>query len=288
VAFYGYAFFLVIPIRTAVEAADKVTRSLVGARRIVAVLTTEPEIRDTAEPAAEPPTGSTLSDARSGLTVASGTLTALVSADPDESAAVAHRLGRLSDDAGVTLGGTRLMDLPIAAVRRRVLVSEADPRLFTGVLRDELDPWADAAHARGDADLVSALHVAAAEDVLDSLPDGLDEEVDEAGRGFSGGQRQRMALARVLVADPEVLVLVEPTSAVDAHTELLVAARLRAARHDDGRRTTVITTASPLLLDRCDDVAYLVGGRVVARGRHRDLLAQNPGYRQTVTRGEDR
>ena len=83
-------------------------------------------------------------------------------------------------------------------------------------------------------------------------------------------------------------MLVEPTSAVDAHTELLVAARLRAARHDDGRRTTVITTASPLLLDRCDDVAYLVGGRVVARGRHRDLLAQNPGYRQTVTRGEDR
>ncbi len=288
-AFYGYAFFLVVPIRTAVEAADKVTRSLVGARRIVAVLTTEPEIRDTAEPAAEPPTGSTLSrrpvraDRREP-----GTLTALVSADPDESAAIAHRLGRLSDDAGVTLGGTRLMDLPIAAVRRRVLVSEADPRLFTGVLRDELDPWADAAHARGDADLVSALHVAAAEDVLDALPDGLDEEVDEAGRGFSGGQRQRMALARVLVADPEVLVLVEPTSAVDAHTELLVAARLRAARHDDGRRTTVITTASPLLLDRCDDVAYLVGGRVVARGRHRDLLAQNPGYRQTVTRGEDR
>ena len=60
---------------------------------------------------------------------------------------LAHRLGRLSDDAGVTLGGTRLMDLPIAAVRRRVLVSEADPRLFTGVLRDELDPWADAARS---------------------------------------------------------------------------------------------------------------------------------------------
>ena len=225
VAFYGYAFFLVIPIRTAVEAADKVTRSLVGARRIVAVLQTEPEVRDPARPATEPPPGAVLHDARSGFSPDPGRLTAVVSADPDESAALAHRLGRLSgDDDGVTLGGVPLRDLPLAAVRGRVVVSEADPRLFTGVLRDELDPWG---RARDDADLLAAVHVAAAEDVLEALPEGLDAAVDEAGRGFSGGQRQRVALARVVAADPEVLVLVEPTSSVDAHTELLVADRLQ-------------------------------------------------------------
>jgi ABC-type multidrug transport system fused ATPase/permease subunit len=130
--------------------------------------------------------------------------------------------------------------------------------------------------------------VAAAEDVLDALPDGLDAEVDEAGRGFSGGQRQRLALARAVLADPDVLVLVEPTSAVDAHTEVLVADRLRQARHADGRRTTVVTTASPLLLDRCDDVAFVLAGQVVARGTHRELLAESPRYRDTVTRGEDK
>jgi ABC-type multidrug transport system fused ATPase/permease subunit len=168
-----------------------------------------------------------------------------------------------------------------------VLVSEADPRLFSGVLRAGLDPRPDdgATVPRPDR-LVAALHVAAAGDVLEALPEGLDTEVDEAGRGFSGGQRQRLALARVVLADPEVLVLVEPTSAVDAHTEVLVAERLRAHRHGEGRRTTVVTTASPLLLDRCDEVAFVRGGRVVTRGTHRDLLANDPDYRETVTRGE--
>ena len=296
VAFYGYAFFLVIPIRTAIEAADKVTRSLVGAQRIVAVLGTEPELAEPTVAADEPPLQTTLADPSSGLVVEPGTMTALVSADPDDTAAIAHRLGRLVSGAEsdlVTLGGTRLRDLPLATVRRRVLVSEAEPRLFSGVLRDELDPWAPAGTAaaeghvpsRDDRHLTAAVHVAAAEDVLDALPEGLDAEVDEAGRGFSGGQRQRLALARAVLADPDVLVLVEPTSSVDAHTEILVAQRLRAARHTEGRRTTVVTTASPLLLDRCDDIAFVLSGRVVARGTHRHLLASHPGYRDTVTRG---
>jgi len=296
VAFYGYAFFLVIPIRTAIEAADKVTRSLVGAQRIVAVLGTESELAEPTVAADEPPLQTTLADPSSGLTVEPGTMTALVSADPDDTAAIAHRLGRLVSGAEsdlVTLGGTRLRDLPLATVRRRVLVSEAEPRLFSGVLRDELDPWAPAGTAassehvrsRDDRHLTAAVHVAAAEDVLDALPEGLDAEVDEAGRGFSGGQRQRLALARAVLADPDVLVLVEPTSSVDAHTEILVAQRLRAARHTEGGRTTVVTTASPLLLDRCDDVAFVLSGRVVARGTHRHLLASHPGYRDTVTRG---
>jgi ABC-type multidrug transport system fused ATPase/permease subunit len=287
VAFYGYAFFLVIPIRTAVEAADKLTRSLVGAKRILAILATTPEIADPAQPAAEPPFGVPVVDPRSGLHVSPGSMVGVVSADPDESAALAHRLGRLVDDDEVSLDGTRLADLPLHIIRRRVLVSEAEPRLFTGILRAELDPWGRAA---GDHALATAVHVAAAEDVLEALPEGLDSAVDEAGRGFSGGQRQRLALARALLADSEVLVLIEPTSAVDAHTEVLVAQRLRESRHGDGgrpTRTTVVTSASPLVLDRCDEVAFLVSGRVVATGTHRDLLATHPGYRETVIRGED-
>ena len=141
-----------------------------------------------------------------------------------------------------------------------------------------------------DGDLLAALRVAAADDVLDALPEGLDATVDEGGRAFSGGQRQRLALARTLLTDAEVLVLIDPTSAVDAHTEALVASRLRAARHDDGSgsaRTTVVTSASPLLLDHCDEVVFVRDGVVEARGTHRDLLADHPAYRDTVTRGED-
>jgi ABC-type multidrug transport system fused ATPase/permease subunit len=120
--------------------------------------------------------------------------------------------------------------------------------------------------------------------VLDALPQGLAERIEERGRGFSGGQRQRLALARTLIAEPEILILVEPTSAVDAHTEARVARRLREAR---SRRTTVVMTASPLVLDQADRVLFLVDGRVAAAGRHRDLLGTVPAYRDAVTRGEE-
>jgi ABC-type multidrug transport system fused ATPase/permease subunit len=287
VAFYGYAFFLVVPIRTAIESVDKFTRSLVGAARIIGVLETQPEIADPQSSAAAPPVGSALADALSGLIVAPGRLTGLVGNDPDETAAIAHRLGRLVHHEGVTLGDVPLHDLPLHDVRHRILVSEAEPRLFTGTLRDELDPWQ---RARDDSDVLEALRVAAADDVLEALPDGLDSTVDEGGRGYSGGQRQRLALARTLLTDAEVLVLIEPTSSVDAHTEALVASRLRDSRHDDsgGRsRTTVVTSASPLILDRCDDVVFVRNGVVEARGTHRELLTDHPAYRDTVTRGED-
>ncbi len=232
VAFYGYAAFLVIPLRTAAEAVDKVTRSLVGARRMLDVLDVERDIAEPEAPAAEPPPGVPLADPRSGLTIEPGLLTCLVSARPDDAAAIADRLGRFGDDDGVVLGDVRLADLPIDVVRRRIVVSEADPILFSGTLRSELDPWRGA----DDAAILEALSVANAEDVLDALPDGLDTRVDERGRSFSGGQRQRLVLARALLSDAEVLVLVEPTSAVDAHTEARIARRLRDAR---AGRTTV-------------------------------------------------
>jgi ABC-type multidrug transport system fused ATPase/permease subunit len=288
VAFYGYAFFLVVPIRTAIESADKFTRSLVGAARIIDVLETRHEISEPETPDVEPPAGSVLADATSGLTVEPGLLTGLVGSDPDQTAAIAHRLGRLIEDDGVTLGDVPLHRLPLHTVRRRILVSEAEPRLFTGTLRDELDPWDRAAD---DGDVLEALRVAAADDVLESLPEGLDSSIDEGGREFSGGQRQRLALARTLLTDAEVLVLIDPTSAVDAHTEALVSGRLREARHDGttGRaRTTVVTSASPLLLNHCDEVVFVRNGLVEARGTHRDLLSDHPAYRDTVTRGEDR
>jgi ABC-type multidrug transport system fused ATPase/permease subunit len=281
VAFYGYAAFLVIPMRTAAEAVDKITRSFVGARRMLDVLDVEPQVTDPAAPAPEPPAGSLLADRRSGVVVEPGLLTAVVAAVPHEAVELADRLGRFVDDEGVTLGGVRLVDLPLAAIRRRVVVSETDPMVFSGPLRTHLDPWG---RSNDHGELLAAVAVANAEDVLEAMPEGLEGHVEERGRSFSGGQRQRLVLARALVADPEILVLVEPTSAVDAHTEARVADRLREARRG---RTTVVVTASPLMLDRAERVLFLVGGRVVAQGTHRELLDTVPAYRATVTREED-
>ncbi len=280
VAFYGYAAFLVIPLRTAAEAVDKITRALVGARRMLDVLTVEREIGEPANPASEPPPNVPLADPRSGLVVQSGRLTALVSRLPAETSTIADRLGRFGGTDGVTLGDVPIAELPTDVLRRRIVVSEPDPLLFSGRLRTELDPWKRAS----DEEILHAVSVADAEDVLDALPERLDAEVDERGRSFSGGQRQRLVLARALLSHAETLVLVEPTSAVDAHTEARIARRLHDARAD---KTTVVVTTSPLLLDRADTVVYVEDGRVVAEGVHRELLRDNAAYRETVTRGED-
>jgi ABC-type multidrug transport system fused ATPase/permease subunit len=275
VAFYGYAAFLVTPLRTITEAADKITRALVASHRMIVLLEHAPSLHDTAAPADEPAPLSPLHDVASGLLVRPGVLTAVASAEPVEASALADRLGRYSD-AEVRLGGVPLADLPLDAVRRRVLVVDKDAQLLSGVLRDEL------LDRDREGDLAAALHAACAVDVLEALPDGLDTVLEERGRQLSGGQRQRLVLARALAADPEVLVLDEPTSAVDAHTEARIAERLRAAR---AGRTTVVLTSSPLVLDRADEVALLVDGRVVAVGTHRSLL-DDDAYRSTVLRTE--
>jgi ABC-type multidrug transport system fused ATPase/permease subunit len=146
----------------------------------------------------------------------------------------------------------------------------------------------DAPSARpGEADLRptvdEALAAASGSDIVSGLDNGLDSLVSERGRSLSGGQRQRVALAAALRADPDVLVLDEPTSAVDAHTEALIGDRLGTLRRG---RTTVIFTSSPLLLSRADQVVFLDDGTVTS-GTHAQLLATDPRYRLVVTRGNE-
>lgn len=276
VAFYGYSAFLMIPLRTATEFANKVIRARVAATRVCRVLSLDPDVREPETVAPSPPAGSNLYDVRSGLHVRPGQLTAIVSEQPDESALLADRLGMTAApvDDDVRLGDVPLTGLHPDEVRRRIVVSDTGALLFSGRLGDRLD-------VTGHGDVRAALEVASAGDILEALPEGLDSVVAERGRSFSGGQRQRLVLARVLAADPEILVLVEPTSAVDAHTEARIAARLR--RHRAGR-TTVVTSTSPLMLDAADEVAFLRAGRVVATGTHADLLDSDADYRRVVTR----
>src|SRR5690606_1425968 len=284
VTFYGYATFLTQPLRAATQAVQNGTRAVVAARKIIGVLRTRHDVADTGTDTPPAP-GAPLRDERSGLELRPGQLVAVVSPDPDGSAAILTRMARFDASAAeVTWDGVPLTSFPLAAVRERIVLSESTPALFTGTLAAELD-------VRGHAtteQLLEAIRIADAQDVLDSLPDGLHGEMTEKGRSLSGGQRQRVALARALLTDAEVLLLIEPTSAVDAHTEARIAANLRRAR---AGRTTAVVSASPLVLDQVDDVAFVVDGEVVTRGSHRDLLERAAAgeiwaeaYRRVVSR----
>jgi len=317
VSFLGYGLFMVGPIRTFFELAQKLTRALVSARKAVAVLELAPPWHEPASPAALPEDGD-LVDEASGFVARPGRLTVVVTSVPESSAALADRLGRwftveeeppplleptgrgwgrraragrrrrrellaardaarAAEPWGVTYGGVDLGRVPLDDVRRRILVSDTSSQLFSGTLQDAVDPHGVLRREQAE----EVLRTAAAEDVYDALPGGWAGELEERGRGLSGGQRQRIVLARALAADPQVLVLVEPTSAVDAHTEARIAERLASYRRG---RTTVVTTVSPLWLHHADDVVLLSDGRVVAAGTHEDLLAAEPGYRRVVVR----
>ncbi|MET8639228.1 ABC transporter ATP-binding protein [Streptomyces sp. NPDC004096] len=277
VSVYGYVAVLVGPVAFFIECGYQLSRGVVAARRVVGLLRLEPVADDgTADAPAEP---SALHDPESGVRVPPGRLTALAAARSADAAAVVDRLGRYVPSEA-TWGGSRLDGIALAQVRERILVADHEADLFAGSLRELVCGRRD----RDENDIERAVHAAAADDIVLGLPEGLDTQVAAQGRSLSGGQRQRVRLVRALLADPEVLLAVEPTSALDAHTEATVADRLRAARSG---RTTVVTTTSPLVLDRADTVHFLVDGKVAATGSHRDLLAADPGYRALVARDTD-
>ncbi|MEU9603437.1 ABC transporter ATP-binding protein [Streptomyces sp. NPDC048057] len=285
IAVYGYTAVLVVPVAFLIEAGDDISRGLVAARRVLRFLELEPDTAQSAGAGAGagagggPAAPAALHDPVSGVTVHPGRFTALVGDRPADCALVVDRLGRFTP-SDATWGGVRLDAIDLDRVRTRILVADNEADLFTGPLRTVLA----GRHERTADDLARALHTAVAEDVVRGLPNGLDSLVEPRGRNLSGGQRQRVRLARALLAEPETLLALDPTSALDAHTEAAVAERLRAARTG---RTTLVTTTSPLVLDRADTVHYLVDGRVVATGSHRELLDGEDGYRRLVSRGTD-
>ncbi|MGS2586538.1 ABC transporter transmembrane domain-containing protein [Streptomyces hebeiensis] len=293
VTVYSAVTLLLFPLRHFEEIAMAYSFSRPSAKRAARVLSLERTAYEDERgglgrvEAGAPPAGD-LYDPVTGLLVPSGRLTAVVCGDPDAAGRLADRLGGHAAEpvrsASVLLGGVALDDLPLDAARGAVLVQDKDPVLLSGTLAELLD-----VPSSGDVAPERALAAAQCGDVLDALVqasvdgsgDPLRSPITERGRSLSGGQRQRLALARSLVTDPEVLVLDEPTSAVDSHTEARVARGVKELR---AGRTTVVFTSSPLLLEHADRVAFVHEGTVTAAGPHRELLRAEPAYRAVVTR----
>lgn len=287
VTVYSAVMILNYPLRHFEEIAMAYSFSRPSAKRAARVLSLERSTATDGSRGAEVP-GGDLYDPVTGLLAPAGRLTAVVCGDPDAAGRLAERLGGhpSEPDRSVLLGGVPLDELPLDSARTAVLVQDKDPVLLSGTLRELLD-----VPSSGTVPAADALAAAQCADVLDALVQGslgaadpMDARITERGRSLSGGQRQRLALARSLITDPEVLVLDEPTSAVDSHTEARIADGLRRLRSG---RTTVVFTSSPLLLDRADRVALVHEGDVVAVGTHRELVEREPRYRAVVTRETD-
>ena len=272
VAFYGLTAFLVMPLQTVTEMADKFTRGRVSARRVVNLLSL-PARRTHVGVTARP---GDLADEVSGLTIAEGSLCAVVCSDPNIAGDLADRLGGMAAQGsrGVSIAGTPVDDLSAESMHEVVVVQDKDPTILSGTLEALVD-----VPRMGSVERDAAMHAASAEDILEGID--WDEELPERGRSLSGGQRQRLALVRSLIADPPILILDEPTSAVDAHTEARIANRLREARHG---KTTIVFTTSPLVLDQMDEVYFAPDGVVRARASHAELVRTNSDYRYVVTR----
>lgn len=281
VAFFGYSTFLTTPLRTAIEYVISTTRAYVGAGRVARVLEARALLHEPNSPLEWPDTFHELRDARSGVSLRRGQLVALVTETPAEASVLVDRLGHyVAVGSEVTLNETPISAYSLDETRRHILVSEVEPRLFSGELRDELDPHGH----HDDPTIRAALTRVSALDVLEALDAGLDAVLEERGRGFSGGQRQRLSLARVLLSRADILLLVEPTSAVDTHTEGRIARSFGELRH---HRTTLIATTSPLLLDVVDEVLFVKDGRLLLRGTHDELTVASPEYRRVVLREDN-
>ena len=319
VSVVGVAVFFEEPVRMITQMVSISARSHGAAQRLVDLLGSAP-VDDSGD---EVPAGTRLEvrglalpDGRPlDLEVAEGEVVTLVADQPAAANAVTLAIAGHGDGAdAVLVGGHRRSHLA-PAIAEHLVAAPHRVDLFVGTIRSNIamrhdGPGDDSEHGGprgggsghggpGDDDELGesgaggeaatpisheVLRASAVAEIIEHLPDGLDHVVQEGGRNLSGGQRQRIALARALHADPDVLVLHEPTSAVDAVTEWEIAQAVRRLRTSRPRQATLIVTSSPPFLATADRVVHLPRSGEARSGTHLELREASASYRTAVDR----
>ncbi len=282
IAAVGLAQYLIGPLEAFGWFTGLLAQGRASAERVAAVLSAAPAVIPGTGTLPDPVRGEIrLRGVREGtlagldLTVRPGELLGVV-AEPADAASLLRCLSRDADPVAgcVELDGLPLTELDPADVRSAILVASHHATLFEDSLADNIR-----AAARGGVNVDAAVRAAQADEVARALPDGEASMVSEAGRSLSGGQRQRVLLARGLAVAPPVLVLHDPTTAIDGVTEARIAAGIRELRRG---RTTILVTASPTLLAATDRVVTLDDGVATAEGAHAHLVRTLESYRRAV------
>ncbi|HEX7526590.1 MAG TPA: ABC transporter ATP-binding protein, partial [Gaiellaceae bacterium] len=293
--FTFYLVLLVNPLRTIGQRVSTVQRAVAAARRVVDVLSAEPVVVESTMPRPFPDRADVrFDDVRFSygderpildgftLEIPAGTSLALVGGTGSGKSTASALLARFYDpDAGsVTIGGVDVRELRLDELRRGVGLVFEETFLFGDTVRGNVgfgSPDAD------DEAILRATRLAGASEFVERLPEGYETVLGERGFSLSGGQRQRIAIARAILADPQVLILDDATSAVDATKEHEIRAALGEVM---AGRTTLVIAHRPATIALADRVAVVEDGRVVEQGRHADLLAHSARYRELLALAE--
>lgn len=280
----GLAQFIMEPLKLFSEMPKYVMMARASAERMALVLSAPP-VTTPGNGSPEPGGSLEIDGLRHGtlrglkFEVAAGEFVAVAAYQPraaaDFAAVLALAVPPEAYEGVVRVGGQALTDLSAEAVREHLLVNPYDGEIFAGTLRTNIDP-------SGTSTMFpEAVEASMLTDVVALHREGLDYAIRDRGANLSGGQRQRLSLARALAADAEILVLHNPTTAVDAVTEQLIARNIAKLRRG---RTTVVVTSSPAVLDAADRVLVLDDGVITAEDTHRNLLSTDEAYCLAVAR----
>lgn len=267
VSFYGLATYLLQPVTSVISALQRLVPAAVGLEREQNVLSSgrEPRSGTDAIPAVRE-----VSDPQTGLRISAGY--SVVFADTlSEMRNIAERLAGADSKGEGRVNGIPYNTYSETAIRRAAILADTDAMLVSGTLSQILG-----GSRYSEADKIHALREASLGELADRSENRLDQYIADGGRNLSGGQRQRLVLARSLIPDPQVLVLVEPTSALDTVTEDDVIKQLYQDRRG---AVTVAVTRSPAHMLQADTVFWIRDGAVFLNGAHRELM-KNREYRE--------
>jgi ABC-type multidrug transport system fused ATPase/permease subunit len=295
-AFYAYLLMLISPMRTLGYMLGAAQRATASGARIFQILDREPQMTTPADAPALPDGPGAVSLEHVTLTFEGapqpalrdidlefegGKTVALVGPMGSGKTALVSLLPRLYDvsSGSVLIDGADVRSVDPVSLRHSIAIVNDDPFLFSASIHDNI------AYARPDAtreQVQAAARAAQADRFISALPDGYDTLVGERGLTVSGGQRQRLAIARAILADPRILILDDATSSVDASTEQSIKLALQEVM---AGRTTFVIAHRLSTIALADEIVVLEGGRVTARGTHEELLERSELYREIVEKG---
>lgn len=294
VAFQWYTYLLLNPVWNIVNSFSEMQRSLAAMERVFEVLGMESDKPDRPGAADAPPVVSALEfenvsfEYRPGrpvihdfnVAVPGGSVVALVGRSGSGKTTITDLVARFHDPTNgrIVLNGVDIRDLKLKSYRGLLAIVQQEVFLFDGSVRDNI---AYGRHDASDEAVLDAARRANAHEFIEKLPDQYDTLIGERGVKLSGGQRQRLAIARAILASPQILILDEATSNLDTESEQLIQASMAALL---AGRTTFVIAHRLSTIRRADLILLLQEGRVIERGTHEELMNKRGAYHEMVLR----